>query len=198
LPRVVSLNAAFVGAPPQATRRETLIHRPLVSGDSSTAASAVPAWALAVENRSGRALLQENRPLMGGKCWTLPPLGAKPYPHRTKRSAQATLNLLRERSKPDAETLRSVDESPFPRSWLLALKPCRAILEPRLPNLIDKLLCAIHPGQNLTNSSAVHRNGSSSSTEPAVMLSWIAGSGPCPCAKARSSVRLPCSKPGRE
>ena len=45
-------------------RRETLIHRPPVSGDSSIAASAVPAWALAAENRSGRALLQENRPLM--------------------------------------------------------------------------------------------------------------------------------------
>src|SRR5262245_42917444 len=75
LPRVVSFNAAFVGAPPQATRRETLIHRPLVSGDSSTSASAVPAWALAVENRSGRALLQENRPLMWRQMLDASPLG---------------------------------------------------------------------------------------------------------------------------
>jgi hypothetical protein len=78
---LVLLFLSFVGQDPQAdlqgvhakqsltqlahvSRRETFIHRPPVSGDSSIAASAIPAWALAAENRSGRAMLQENRPLM--------------------------------------------------------------------------------------------------------------------------------------
>jgi len=49
----------------------------------------------------------------------------------------------------------------------------------------------------LEHLSGVHRNGSSSIAEPAVMLSLVAGSGPRPSAKARSSVRLPCKSPGR-
>jgi hypothetical protein len=42
-----------------------------------------------------------------------------------------------------------------------------------------------------------HRNGSASSTKLPCVLSRVAGSGPCPAAKAISSMRRPSSKPGR-
>jgi hypothetical protein len=42
-----------------------------------------------------------------------------------------------------------------------------------------------------------YRNGSASSTKLPCVLSLIAGSGPRPFANARSSMRRPCSRPGR-
>jgi hypothetical protein len=45
--------------------------------------------------------------------------------------------------------------------------------------------------------AACHRNGSSSSPKITVALSLVAGSGPRPSAKAASSIRAPCSSPGR-
>jgi hypothetical protein len=42
-----------------------------------------------------------------------------------------------------------------------------------------------------------YRNGSASSTKLPRVLSRVAGSGPRPSAKANSSVRRPCSRPGR-
>jgi len=42
-----------------------------------------------------------------------------------------------------------------------------------------------------------HRNGSSSKMKPSFMASLVAGSGPRPSAKARSSMRRPWMIPGR-